>query len=203
MAKRHISTHLREYYEAQQPSAKRLAHLVTMVEIAKMQAPGIPVIPTKTRTDHASSGFRPVFVLFFAVTAALAFFFFRPTHDVTQSVAKEIVLNHNKRLAVEFTSENYAELGAMMSKLDFSLLRPKQIETQGFRVLGGRYCSIQGNLAAQIRLADETGRIHTLYQSALTEDLKKLQTGDLEQDGLKLTLWREGGLLFGLAGPIN
>ena len=205
MAKQHLSTHLRQYYEEKEPSVAKLAYLVAMADMASDLRPKNE--DTQKNTVSASGdGDRRIWItlgLSFALAAMLALFFLQPMADVTQRVAKEIVLNHNKRLSVEFPSENYADLGELMSKLDFSLVRSKKIYAQDFRVLGGRYCSIQGDLAAQIRLQDEAGRIYTLYQAALTDDLLKLEVGDLQQDGLKLKLWREAGLFFGLVGPVD
>jgi len=203
MVKQDLSTHLRQYYEAQAPSAAKLAQLVELAKIADTKAGQPGTAQTKHITGAPPRDLRSTLVLVFALVAMIALFFFLPPRDVTQSVAKEIVLNHHKGLAVEFPSESYAELGLRMSKLDFSLVHSKKMDAQGLRVVGGRYCSIQGDLAAQIKLQDAAGRIYTLYQSALTDDLIKLKTGVRQQDGLKLLLWREAGLFFGLAGPMD
>lgn len=203
MAKQRLSTHLRQYYGEKQPSPAKLAYLVAMADMASEEALKEGAVQRKPLRGDVLPVLRPALVLSLALAAIIAFFFLRPMRDVTQQVAKEIVLNHNKRLALEFLSETYVDLGDQMSKLDFSLVRSKKIDAQSFRVIGGRYCSIQGDLAAQIKLQDEAGRIYTLYQTALTEDLLKLEVGERQQDGLKVKLWREAGLLFGLAGPID
>jgi len=87
-----------------------------------------------------------------------------------------------------------------MSKLDFSLIHSKKSDIQNLQLLGARYCSIQGELAA---LEDKIGRTYTLYQSPVTDDLLGLKAGERVQDGLRLKLWREAGLFFGLVGPLD
>jgi len=67
-------------------------------------------------------------------------------------------------------------------------------------MLGGRYCSIQGRLAAQIKLEDEAGRVLTLYQTRFSEAFEGISEQRCELDGIQVRIWREGGLLFGLAG---
>jgi len=97
MPKQPLNTHLRQYYETKPASPKKLAQLVAMAEIS----------PRKTREDTTGQTknspvfwqyLRPPLALGLALTAMIALFFFQPRTDITQSVSKEIVLNHNKRL---------------------------------------------------------------------------------------------------------
>lgn len=112
-------------------------------------------------------------------------------------VAEEIALNHNKRLDSEYAAADFPALGASMSKLDFTLVRPARLERAGLHLVGGRYCSIGDAIAAQVRLLDPAGRPATLYQfrgsPRLSEDVV------LDVDGVRVTLWYEAGLLMGLA----
>ena len=85
------------------------------------------------------------------------------------AAAQEVALNHRKNLAAEFTlpfplkdgladanslnKKNLRHLANQMKRLDFPitpLTRVKALE--GHRIQGSRYCSIQGNLAIQLRL---------------------------------------------------
>ena len=67
-------------------------------------------------------------------------------------------------------------------------------------MLGGRYCSIQGRLAAQIKLEDEHGSVLTLFQTNFDERFDGLTEVQRELDGIRIRVWREGDLLFALAG---
>lgn len=203
MVNQRLSEHLHAYYEGESLPSEKLTHLLDMAETVrdegrKEHTPRKKMILSSVRPPRRFTS-----VLLLALAAMMVLFFFQPSSDVRQRVAKEAVLNHNKGLSVEFSSEDYADLRRKMSKLDFALVNPKRIDPERFRVFGGRYCSIQGELAAQIKFQDETGRIYTLYQTALTGDLKNLKTGTLQQDGLQLTLWQEAGLFFAFVGPAD
>jgi len=115
-------------------------------------------------------------------------FLLQPNHnaDFSWLVAKEIAVNHNKHLAIEFPTGDYRELNRLMDKLDFSGVISKRLASGEYRLLGGRYCSIQGQLAL-------------LYQAPLNKMLSGIQQGEQLIDGLHITLWREAGLLLGLA----
>ena len=69
--------------------------------------------------------------------------------------------------------------------------------------MGARYCSIQGKLAAQLRLQDKASqKIYTLYQvSGNAYDLPsphEVRTIDL--DGIRVKIWQEKGVWLALAG---
>ena len=115
------------------------------------------------------------------------------------AIAAEVALNHNKNLAVEFSAKDYAELRDQMEKLDFTLRLPSLPGARGLRVVGGRYCSIQGQLAAQIKLEDDGGRMVTLYETRFASGFAGLPEGDRTLEGLRIRIWRDGDLLLGLA----
>jgi hypothetical protein len=122
--------------------------------------------------------------------------------DITDQVVQEVMLNHSKRLFVEFAVETYAGLGEQMTKLDFIPRASKRLARDRYQLLGARYCSIHGQLATQIKLRGDAGEIHTLYQTLYSEALIKLSEGSVQRNGLKILLWTEAGLLYVLASPI-
>lgn len=126
--------------------------------------------------------------------------FMAPTiNSLPYRVAQEIALNHNKQLANEFEVTTFNKLAALMTKLDFVPLIAKRVEILGYPMTGGRYCSIQGQLAAQVRLVGEQGKGVTLYQTQLNDELATLQESEYVVDGVNVQLWFENGRLFGLA----
>ncbi len=114
-------------------------------------------------------------------------------------VAQEIALNHNKQLANEFEVTTFSKLAALMIKLDFVPYIAQRVEVLDYLMTGGRYCSIQGQLAAQVRLVGEQEKDITLYQTQLNEELATLQESEYVVDGVNVQLWLENGRLFGLA----
>jgi hypothetical protein len=117
-------------------------------------------------------------------------------------VATEIALNHNKQLSAEFNVSDFSELGELMSKLDFVPAASSRLIKQGYSMQGARYCSIQGQLAAQIQMVDKLGNTATLYQTELSDKLQILKEGTHRTDGVIIRIWREGSRIFGLAKSI-
>ena len=119
--------------------------------------------------------------------------------DLIVRVAQEVALNHNKQLASEFISDNYSKLAASMEKLDFIIKPPDQLKNSGYRLLGSRYCSIQGNIAAQVKLVDPKGEPMTLYVTQLNDELASLQNQSQSHESLLISNWHENGLFYSLA----
>ena len=141
----------------------------------------------------------------FTGAAALLFFtlltaqFFILQSDVKQLVFAEIAMNHNKNLQPEFFTSNYNDLANSMQRLDFELSAPDIIQAK-YDVLGGRYCSIQGNIAAQLKIKDkQTGEVATLYITRLQPDLKKIAPDTTTVDEARIELWHSENKFYGLA----
>lgn len=125
------------------------------------------------------------------------------TRAAAHSLVEEIAMNHNKRLGIEIPSGSYSELGKSMEKLDFWLAAPTRLKGKGYAVMGGRYCSLQGHLAAQIKLRGSGERIHTLLVSAAAGDLTNLPETDETYNGVRVRIWKEAGLVYGMASNLN
>ncbi len=117
---------------------------------------------------------------------------------LARSIGREIAMNHKKQLDMEFSAADYAGLRPQMAKLDFALAPPSNSTAAPLHVVGARYCSIQGQLAAQIRVRDSAGTVYTLYETKLTDRLNAV-SGEVKMEGVRTRLWREDGMFFGLA----
>lgn len=122
--------------------------------------------------------------------------------ELSQLVSKEIALNHNKGLMPEFNSIDYAALASAMDKLDFSPVQPDEVDVSGLQLIGARYCSIHGQLAAQLKLKDSKGNLVTLYQTQLNPELNQLPQTSYQVNGVDVQQWQEAGLFFGLAKSV-
>ena len=131
----------------------------------------------------------------------LAIFLWKPS-SLPQAVAAEIAKNHNAQLAMEISSSDYQEVAAKLDRIKFSLTPPSGEFGRQFTLIGGRYCSIQTELAAQLRVQENaTGKMHTLYITPLTNDFSALKETTQAIKGVKVRLWTEGNRFFGLASP--
>ena len=119
------------------------------------------------------------------------------------NVVKEIAMNHNKQLAVEYSANNLSDLGDKLTKLDFNLADADSELSVRYELIGGRYCSIQGNLAAQLKIQNKnSNKIETLYITSLNPELKKIKPTDTNFEGVNIRIWKNNGLLYGKASDI-
>ena len=70
-------------------------------------------------------------------------------------VLDEVAMNHQEQLDVEFAADHYLEMQHRLDRLDFSIVPKSSALTRNYRLVGGRYCSIQGELAAQLKVEDK------------------------------------------------
>jgi anti-sigma factor RsiW len=120
--------------------------------------------------------------------------------SMTERVLTEIAMNHRQRLAMEVVTSDYAAVQNALNRLDFPLRPPASIGA-GYELLGGRYCSIQGELAAQLKVRDQaTGELRTLFATPLTSGLAGIAPLQTRHDRTEIRLWREQGIFYALAG---
>ena len=125
-------------------------------------------------------------------------------------IAKEVIANHIRQRPLEVNSDNFEVVGAYFTQLNFNLTQSNLMaNNSGITILGGRYCSIQSEIAAQIRYQDKAGNAHTLYQVKYDPDLfddvlnmqEKQQPAVYDVDGFKVSIWVEKGLLMANVSP--
>jgi hypothetical protein len=122
------------------------------------------------------------------------------THDYSV-ISKDIAYNHNSKLQMEVVSTQLQTVQGHLNKLDFKLVNSRKIQRDNLQLIGGRYCNINGKIAAQMQLRhNKTQTIYTFYQANVEKDfIDNLSNDEMAIDGVKVKLWREKGLLMGLA----
>jgi len=138
------------------------------------------------------------------LVAAVAFQLLLPGSgsEVAMRVRQEVATNHLKLRSPEVMTGDLERLRREMTELDFHLIDPDVSPTEG-TLVGGRYCSIDGQLAAQLRYQNAEGRAMTLYQTRLSETLEELTPGAATVDGVTVRLWQEDGLFLALARGVT
>ena len=140
------------------------------------------------------------------LVAGLAFVWRPFEHDMVWRIADEVAANHLKGRPLEVRGAGVGDLQHYFDDLDFRLIQTSLAHLGGGPVLGGRYCSIQGVSAAQIRLQADHDATNTLYQApydvGLFGELPRLGAGQaplqVEARGLAVEIWVERGLLLAL-----
>ncbi|MDH5409653.1 MAG: hypothetical protein OEY00_13660 [Gammaproteobacteria bacterium] len=127
--------------------------------------------------------------------------------SIVQLIANEVVKNHLKQKPLEIHSNSITSLQHYFTQLDFLLVQSNQISDFSNNLIGGRYCSIQGITAAQLRLKNTSSTTpNTLYQTEYRKDvfgpMPDISKGEKPiiawAKGIKVKLWVEKGLLFAL-----
>lgn len=133
----------------------------------------------------------------------LILFLFRGTVPLTGVIAEEIAYNHNKQMKTEIKTSSINQIQSFLSKVDFTIIQSDYLPAETWEIAGARYCSIQGRLAVQMRVKNMmTGKTQTLYQVPYPRGLDNSKTMPMETyiNGVQVKLWKEKGLLLGLAG---
>ncbi|MFK8078485.1 MAG: hypothetical protein AB8B84_18040 [Granulosicoccus sp.] len=117
----------------------------------------------------------------------------------TVRTLNEAAMNHSTRFNLEFESENIAEIDESMSQLQFALALPSEFGEK-FSVVGARYCTINGELAAHVKLLDKTTDMQvSLFMTRSVENLQNIKDTRDRIDGVNVKLWNESGLFYALA----
>ena len=127
--------------------------------------------------------------------------------DTTRAIALEVVKNHLKLKPLDVEAQSMDELRAFFTQLDFAPVDSNVLETRFGLTrqlrLGGRYCSIKGVTAAQLRYRSGDGT-STLYEVAYDPvtfgAIPSVERGEPPSElivkGLRVSLWVEKGLLM-------
>jgi peptide methionine sulfoxide reductase MsrA len=125
------------------------------------------------------------------------------THsERTYRTLNEAAMNHSTRLQLEFEASTIVEIDRHMLQLPFKVQLPTAFNKQ-YRVLGARYCTINGELAAHVKFIDrDTDEQVSLFMTRSVDDLQKINATSEQVDGVKVSLWNESGLFYAMASRI-
>ncbi len=134
------------------------------------------------------------------VTIILFTFLFNQKPPTMQSIANEVSYNHQKNMPVEVLTNNYKELNEALDRLDFTSV-PSIVLGKKFNLIGGRYCSVQGRIAAQLKLKNSIdGKEYTLYQFKNNGLVPSNSSPKLlVDDSVTIKIWSENDLGYALA----
>ena len=129
-----------------------------------------------------------------------------------ERIGAEVAGNHINLKPLEIHTNDIQSIRQYFTELDFSPIESTLLTNSKKTLLGGRYCSIQGVTAAQLRLKDNTtGQVHSLYQTVydtrIFHDLPVLEEGEepitVYSNGLEIDIWVEKGVLFAITRQNN
>lgn len=199
MKARRMDDQIREYYESHRLSDEARARLKAMLRSGKPARSG-------SRWWWIKAGIAAGFIIFVTAAALWLAVFSGSSPDspraIASTVARSAAEGHNQRQELEFRVSRTAELRRVMKSLDFTPVEPEMMAGMNMRVVGARYTTMEGVIAAQIVYLDPKGEPCTLYLARPVEKLARIANGEHDIDGLRVSVWREKGLLMVLARPM-
>jgi hypothetical protein len=130
-----------------------------------------------------------------------------PNADMAGRIAEEVAANHLHLKPLEIETGSISDIRDYFTQLDFRPVESEMMILDALELVGGRYCSVQGVTATQLRLRDaEESTSRTLYQVPYEPDrfgpLPQIEAGQyplmLTARGLDVAVWVEKGILFAL-----
>jgi len=194
---------VRDYYQNMSMSQEKLDQLLKATSHAE----------SSTETDQESESFSIVQYLLpkrqwlawasaglvCGLVLTVALWVHSPGSERTEHTIREVALNHTTRLEPEFRGSSLANLDNSMHQLPFALTLPQSIAGK-YELIGSRYCSLSGVLAAHVKLHDKsTGKAMSLFVASNTAELEEIRPQQTSLDGVEVEFWREGGLFYALA----
>lgn len=159
-------------------------------------------VPSRAWVPMAAAGM----FLFAVITAFMALQFSQDNLlTMPQQIAEEVVSNHLKLKPLEVKTGSINAVRGYFTKLDFMPVESSLQALDNLQLIGGRYCSLQGITAAQLRMK-QGENLQTLYETEYVPDvfgdLPILEKGEeplvVYAKGIKVKVWLEKGLLFAL-----
>jgi hypothetical protein len=173
-----LEQHLKDYYEAQSLSA-----LEVEVEL-----------PSRRGLLLSALG-----SLAIALTGAVLMQSRIEQDSLGDLALAEIARNHRANYAPDAQGTDIRALRSAMPKLAFALGLP-QAWPSGLLLIGSRYCSIQGELAVQIKVRElGSTEAHTLFVAKASPRLKAIGEGHALARDVAIRYWREHDLFFAFA----
>jgi len=139
--------------------------------------------------------------------ASYSLYSINQSHALEQRIVREVLTNHLKIQPLDLSTDSMPKMQQHFDRLDFSPFVASLDDFNLLRLLGGRYCTLQGAIALQVRLAGPSGATATYYQARYQESLygalPNIDDGQrphvMYENGFELKIWRQKGVVGVLA----
>jgi len=115
----------------------------------------------------------------------------------TNMVLREAALNHSSKLQMDAEAGSLAELQNELGELPFEIKMPDSEVFGKLAMVGGRYCTISGKLAAHIKFSNpETEQQYSLFLAPSEGNLKPIDGPAVDVSGVDVKLWQENDVVY-------
>ena len=180
-----LEEHLKAYYQSKSLSTQQIQ---TIQVTSPLKAP--PKFWIRALLKYAA-----VICLTSGVAYSSYIWVYKPI-TLPYKFAREVAFNHNKHQPITVETNDIKVLRRALDKLNFVLDLPAEIYNT-FVLKGGRYCSIDNRIAAQLKLQDQNGQIATCYIFKKEEHFK-IEDNTIDR-GVRVRLWDDGDRIFAIA----
>jgi len=179
---------------------RELKGLLDQQDIASSAPPGRPVKASWLQFGAVAA----VVLTLISVWFTGQWYNVRESNRLMVAIAEEVAANHLKLKPLEIQGNELGTVFAYFGDLDFQLVQTPRLGRGDEALLGGRYCSIQGISAAQLRFQGADGRLSTWYEGTLPVDQLRLLPDPAANQppaeffvrGIRVHIWTEHGLVF-------
>ncbi len=139
-----------------------------------------------------------------AIAASVLFFTGRGMYSdntsLQESIVRDVLTNHIHIHELDIETNSITEVASYFDRLAFAPFLSSQINKTSFELLGGRYCTLQGELASQLYLKNkDNGKLATYYLAKYDQqhfgDIPDVSSGEIpkvvHERGYQMTIWRE------------
>lgn len=196
MKSHRVDDQIREYYGRQRLSEEARSRIKSALQET---TPTSPASRPRWLVSGIAAG-----VLLAIITAAVWLTLQTRSESPEQlaaTIAQYAAAHHSQHQELEFQGTRASDLRREMKSLDFTPVEPALMERMEMRLVGARYTTIGGVIAAQILYLDPKGEACTLFQARPVDELAIVPESEHVVDGVRVNVWREKGLLMVLARP--
>ncbi len=142
----------------------------------------------------------------YAAAAALAMMLVTVLHQHALSnqqvdyALREAALNHLNKLKLDATASSVSALQSELPELPFDMVLPEGQLYEELALIGGRYCTIGGNLAAHLKFSHpQSGELFSLFMTPKAGTTKSLHSEAEQVEGVEVRLWQENNVVYAMA----
>lgn len=200
MVKKPLRSALKEKFENE---------CLSEIEISSLESISVE---SSERLNHSNKKFITWGAIAASVLLAIAlttqtYFFNSPNHALQNRIVREVLTNHLKITSLDIETSSINEIRQYFDRLNFAPYLSSQLKGIGLKLVGGRYCTLQGVIASHLRFLDHSGNIVTYYQAHYDQthfgEIANVSLGEkpkiVYDHGYAMTIWREGNVVSVLA----
>ncbi len=121
-------------------------------------------------------------------------------NNIVKSYAEEIATNHLKQRPMEVITDDANLISSSLPKLNFKVNYDNRLASFG-QLVGAKYCHVDDQIAAQLRLLDKANNKLTCYQFKQQHNIRFEKT--ITSQNVQVHLWTQDTLVFAVAETIQ